>query len=201
MAEVTTASATLSNQLFVAEACSVQQIPCNGTLWLWKETTQQSQAASCRLSQTSLAPVLFSWLLLSSLPQKRQDLWATALIALPPPTYLMGSSYGQDWLTSCCPRHSSGSGLTVMTSFVTNNDYFSPPHSSASGTTDMKKLVFSMQNWSSRLKFEWSIQKHGTLIYHTKGSNTLWQTAMLPNPHNRNVMCSFQLGKEEKSFT
>lgn len=64
----------------------------------------------------SSAPVLlFSWLLLSSLPQKRQDLWATALIALPTPTYLMGSSYGHDWLT-VSPRHSSGSGLTVMTS-------------------------------------------------------------------------------------
>lgn len=42
---------------------------------------------------------------------------------------------------------------------VTNNTYFSPPHTSASGTTDMKKFVFySMQNWSSRLKFEWTIQ-------------------------------------------
>lgn len=84
---------------------------------------------------------------------------------------------------------------------VTNNTYFSPPHTSASGTTDMKKFVFSMQNWSSRLKFEWTIQKHGSFISHTKASNTLWKTAVLPSPHNKNIMCSFQLGKEEKSFT
>lgn len=63
----------------------------------------------------SSAPVLFSWLLLSSLPQKRQDLWATAWIALPTPTSLMGSSYGQGWHIMS-PWHSSGSELTVMTS-------------------------------------------------------------------------------------
>lgn len=56
---------------------------------------------------------------------------------------------------------------------VTNNTYFSPPYTSASGTTDMKKFVLSMQNWSSRLKFEWTIQKHGSFIYHTKASNML----------------------------
>lgn len=39
---------------------------------------------------------------------------------------------------------------------VTNNTYFSPLHTSASGTTDMKKFVFSVQNWSSRLKCEWT---------------------------------------------
>lgn len=150
----------------------------------------------------SSAPVLlFSWLLLSSLPQKRQDLWATALIALPTPTYLMGSSYGHDWLTHCVPLTLLWLWTDCYDILVTNNTYFSPPHTSASGTTDMKKFVFSMQNWSSRLKFEWTIQKHGSFISHTKASNTLWKTAVLPSPHNKNIMCSFQLGKEEKSFT
>lgn len=44
-------------------------------------------------------------------------------------------------------------------------------------------------------------QKHGSSISHTKASNTLQKTAVLPSPHNKNIMCSFQLGKEEKSFT
>lgn len=145
----------------------------------------------------SSAPVLFSWLLLSSLPQKRQDLCATVLIALATPTYLMGSSYGQDWLTSC-PPDVSGSGLLWH---PCDKQYFSPPHTSASGTTDMKKFGFSMQNWSSRLKSEWTIQKHGSFSSHTKARNMLWKTAVLPNPYNKNIMCSFQLGKEEKSFT
>lgn len=57
---------------------------------------------------------------------------------------------------SCvAPRHS---GLWFWVGFQhpcdKHNTYLILPHTSASGTTDMKKFVFPMQNWSSRLKFE-----------------------------------------------
>ena len=56
-----------------------------------------------------------------------------------------------------------------------HNTYLILPHTSASSTTDTKKLVFPMQNWSSRLKFEWTIQKRGSFISHTKANNTVWK--------------------------
>lgn len=73
---------------------------------LGKGTSQWSHTISCRHPQTTLIVsllqfllssallLLFSWLLLSSCPQKREYLWATTLIALPTLTYLRESSYG-----------------------------------------------------------------------------------------------------------
>lgn len=56
-----------------------------------------------------------------------------------------------------------------------HNTYLILPHTSASGTTDMKKFVFTTQNWSSRLEFEWTVQKCGSFTSHTKANNTLWK--------------------------
>lgn len=56
-----------------------------------------------------------------------------------------------------------------------HNTYLILRHTSASGTTDVKKFVFPMQNWSSRLEFEWTIQKRGSFTSHTKASNTVWK--------------------------
>lgn len=168
----------------MTEVCSVQ-ISCNSTMWFGKRNCTAvrqllagfPKPCSSALNSNFFFPLLLSFNLADhSCPAShRKDSISRTLhqlLCLPLHTWWKALMPTND--SEWCPPNTHF-GLAVPTSLLCDkhNTYLILPNTSASGTTDTKNFAFATQNWSSRLVFEWTIQKCGSFISHTKANSTV----------------------------